>query len=275
MARDLRDMAIAITGASAGIGLELARQLAAQGARLALCARRVDRLREVAGELGGNPLTFQADVGRPEDCQAFVAAATRHLGRLDTLVCNAGYGIYKRVDETDADEARQMLDVNVLGTTECIRHAVPIMSSQIAVAGWRGQIVVVSSGAARRGTPFIGVYSGTKAAQLAIAEALRVELADSRIAVTTIHPTPTKSEFRQVAEKMGKYSLPSSSGFIKTQTATEVAAAIVRAIRRPRPEVWPWRLAGCVLGIGTLAPRLMDRLMYRYYDRVLRHNRLR
>ena len=74
---------------------------------------------------------------------------------------------------------------------------------------------------------------------------------------------------------MGKYSLPPSSGFIKTQTAQEVVAAMVRAVRRPCPEVWPWPMAGWLLSLGTLAPRWMDRLMYRYYDAVLRHNGLR
>jgi uncharacterized protein len=275
MARELRDMVVAITGASAGIGMELARQLSLAGAKLALAARREDRLQELNRELGGTHLVVRGDVASTTDCERLINQTITKFGRLDTLVCNAGYGIYKRVDETDAAEVRRMFDVDVVGTTECIRLALPHMQRQALQAGWRGQIMIVASAASRRGTPFIGVYSGAKAAQMAIAEALRVELSDMRIAVTSVHPTPTKTEFRQVAESLGKYRLPPSSNFIKTQTAPEVAAAMVRAIRRPRPEIWPWPVAGWLLSAGTLFPRWMDRLMYRYYDAVLRHNGMR
>ena len=225
MTRELADMVVVITGASAGIGMELARQLSAAGAKLVLAARREDRLRELNTALGGRHLVVRCDVANPEDCAGLIKAAVSHFGRIDTLVCNAGYGSYKRVDETDAAEVRKMLDVDVVGTTECIRHAVPVMQAQDLRSGWRGQIMIVASAASRRGTPFIGVYSGAKAAQMAIAEALRVELRDVQIAVTSVHPTPTKTEFRQVAESMGKYRLPPSSNFIKTQTAEQVARA--------------------------------------------------
>ena len=268
-------MVVVITGASAGIGLELARQLSAAGARLVLAARRQDRLLEINRELGGQHLVVQVDVASTADCQNLIDQSIARFGRIDTLVCNAGYGIYQRVDETNAQEVRRMMDVDVIGTTECIRLALPHLARQDKREGWRGQIMVVSSAAARRGTPFIGVYSGAKAAQLAIAEALRVELRDQHIAVTTVHPTPTKTEFRQVAESLGKYKLPPSSNSIKTQTAQQVARAMIRGICKPRPEVWPWWLAGRILGFGTLAPRMMDRLMYKYYDAVLRHNKLR
>lgn len=275
MRRQLQGMVVAITGASAGIGLELARQLSARGARLCLAARRDQRLEEINRELGGGHLVVRADVGRPEDCARIVDETVARFSRIDTLVCNAGYGIYKRVIETDAAETAQMMQVDVVGTTECIRRAVPQMLKQEVAGGYRGQVMVVSSAAARRGVPFIGVYSGAKAAQLAIAEALRVELRDDRIAVTTVHPTPTKTEFREVAEKLGEYKLPPSSDFIKTQTAQQVALAMLRAIEKPRPEVWPWRLAGLGLSAGTLVPRLMDRMMYKYFDGVMRFNGLR
>lgn len=268
-------MVVIITGASAGIGMELARQLSAAGAKLVLAARREDRLHGLNRELGGTHLVVGCDVANPADCERLIGRTIERFGRLDTLVCNAGYGSYQRVDETDAAEVRKMLDVDVVGTTECIRQAVPHMRKQGQVAGWRGQIMIVASAASRRGTPFIGVYSGAKAAQMAIAEALRVELSDERIAVTSVHPTPTKTEFRQVAESLGKYRLPPSSGFVKTQTVQQVAAVMVRAMRRPRPEVWPWPAAGWMLSAGTLFPRWMDRLMYRYYDAVLRFNGLR
>jgi uncharacterized protein len=275
MARKLEGMVVVITGASAGIGQELARYLGSRGASLVLAARRMDRLQELNRELGGRHLTVCADVARSEDCQSIIESTISHFGRLDTLVCNAGYGSYKLVEETDAAEVRRMLEVDVVGTTECIRFAVPHLRRQALRDGYRGQIMVVSSAAARRGTPFIGVYSGAKAAQLAIAEALRVELKEAQIAVTTVHPTPTTTEFRSVAQSMGKYQLPPSDRFTKTQTAQEVARIMADAIARPGREVWPRRLAGIVLGAGTLLPWAMDRMMYHYYRGVVRFNRLK
>lgn len=272
MSRNIRDMVVVITGASAGIGLALARELSHKGALLVLAARRLDILEKVNAELGGNHLVVRADVSQSDDCRSIIDAAISRFGRIDTLVCNAGYGVYTRVDETDAEQVRRMMDVDVIGTTECIRHAVPHLRKQKLRDGWRGQIMIVSSAAARRGTPFIGVYSGAKAAQLAIAEALRVELVDDRIAVTTVHPTPTKSEFGQVAENLGKYKLPPSEHFTITQTAAEVGRIMARAIARPRREVWPRPLARLILGIGTLLPGMMDWIMHRYYQGVVRYN---
>ena len=262
-----------ITGASAGIGRSLAVSLHSGGCRLALCARREDRLNELNASLGGGHLVICADVGVPDDCRRAVAETVKRFGRLDTLVCNAGYGIYKRVDETDADEVRRMFNIDVVGTTECIRHAVPIMTKQDLRDGWRGQIMIVSSAAARCGIPFLGIYSGAKAAQLAIAEAMRIELRDQRIAVTTVHPTPTATEFRQTAEGLGSYRLSPSEGFVKTQTAEQVAAKMVKAILRPKREVWPLSPARWMLGLGILIPVLRDRGLGKYYDAVIRFNR--
>src|SRR5687768_14543730 len=127
MKRDLRDMVVVITGASAGIGRTLAEQLAARGAKLALAARRVKKLEELNRALGGAHLTFRADVSIRDDCEALIAAAIDHFGRIDTLVCNAGYGSYKLVSDTSPDEVRRMFATNVFGTTDCIHAALPHM----------------------------------------------------------------------------------------------------------------------------------------------------
>lgn len=273
MPRTLQDMVVLITGASAGIGRSLAVALDSAGCRLALCARREDRLSELNASLGGRHLVICADVGVPDDCRRAVSDTVTRFGRLDTLVCNAGYGIYKLVAETEADEVRTMFNIDVVGTTECIRHAVPVMARQELRDGWRGQIMIVSSAAARCGTPFIGVYSGAKAAQLAIADAMRIELRDQQIAVTTVHPTPTKSEFRETAERLGNSRIPSLERFVKSQTAELVAANMVKAIARPAHEVWPLARARWMLGIAVLIPFLRDRALARYYDAVVQFNR--
>jgi short-subunit dehydrogenase len=266
-------MVTLITGASAGIGRALAVALAQRGCRLVLSARREARLQELNAALGGAHLVLPADVGKPEDCHRLVESAWAHFGRVDTLVLNAGYGIYKRVEETTPEDIRAMYEVDVIGTTECIRAAVPRLRAQSPRDSLAGQIVIVSSGAARCGAPFIGVYSGAKAAQLVIAEALRAELHGDRIAVTTVHPTPTRTEFRETAQTLGTHRLPPSDGFVHSQTADEVAAAMVAAIERPRSEVWPLARARWLLGLGAFWPGLKDRALRKYYDEVVRFNR--
>ena len=122
--------------------------------------------------------------------------------------------------------------------------------------------MIVSSAAGRRGLPYFGVYSATKAAQLSIAEAMRVELHPHAIAVTSVHPVMTKTEFGQIAEAGGDVKLPRSRAI--SQTVDHVAAAMVRAIQRPRPEVWPHQPTRFALALASLMPGLADLAMSRY-----------
>ena len=184
--RRVEGMVVVITGASAGIGRALAEGLSRRGAKLALAARRLERLEELNGGLGGGHLCVQTDVSRPEDCEDLVRRALDRFGRIDTLVCNAGYGVIRPVAKTSPEEMTQIFRTNVFGTADCVRAAVPVMAGREPRddSGWRGQIVIVSSAVARRGLPFFGAYSATKAAQLSLAEALRVELKPKGITVT-------------------------------------------------------------------------------------------
>jgi short-subunit dehydrogenase len=261
MTRDLRDMVVVITGASAGIGRTLAQQLAARGAKLVLAARRAEKLEALNRELGGDHLTLRADVASTADCEMIISRAMERFGRIDTLVCNAGYGAYRHVSETSPQQIREMFATNVFGTTDTIHAAIPHLLRQSVRDGWRGQVMIVSSAAARRGVPYLGPYAATKAAQLSIAEALRVEMRRHHIAVTSVHPIMTPTEFGQVAEA-GGVKLPRSRGM--TQTVDHVARTMVRAIQRPRPEVWPHAPTRFALAVASLLPRVTDRLMARF-----------
>jgi short-subunit dehydrogenase len=270
--RDLHGMIVAISGASAGIGEALARELARRGACLSLCARRLEKLEALNGELGGNHLIVRADVSTPKDCDAFIAQTLSRFGRIDTLVCNAGYGLYRLAAEFTSDEMRRIFATNVFGTTGLIRAAVPSMRKQPPREGWRGQIMIVSSAAARRGVPYLGPYSATKAAQLSIAEALRVELRPDRIAVTSVHPIMTSTDFGRVAETSGDVKLPRHV-IGAHQSVEHVVGDMLRAIRRPRPEVWPHELTRWGLIGAMMLPRLADRVMSRYRRQVAEFNR--
>jgi len=262
MARSLNGMVVIITGASAGIGQALARDLAGHGARLSLCARRIDRLEALNKELGGGHLTICADVSKEADCQRVVRDSVEHFGRIDTLVCNAGYGFLRKAADTTREQLEEIFRTNVLGTTDCISAAVPIMRRQEPRDGWRGQLMIVSSAVARRAIPFFGPYSATKAFQLSLAEALRVELRPKLIAVTSVHPIGTATEFGDVSAKLSGRRVQKIPGEI-IQTSEQVAVAMTRAIRHPRPEVWPFRLARLGLGLSALFPGLTDKVLGR------------
>jgi short-subunit dehydrogenase len=263
MRRVLDGMVVIITGASAGIGRALAEELSRRGARLVLAARRLDRLEELNRALGSRHLCVRTDVSRREECEALIAAAVQSFGRIDTLVCNAGYGILRPVAETSPEQMQDIFQANVFGTTDCVRAAVPHMLRQETGGRWRGQVMIVSSAVARRGIPYFGAYSATKAAQLALAEAMRVELRPQRIAVTSVHPIGTDTEFGDAAAiRAGGGRIGHIPGEVR-QSAEQVARKMVRAIERPVPEVWPFAPSRWALGLATLAPRLVDRVMAR------------
>ena len=263
-------MTVVITGASAGIGEALARTLAASGATLVLAARRRDKLEALNTQLGGRHVVVECDVAKQEDCRRLIETTVERLGRIDTLVANAGYGSYRLVDHTTPQQVRDMFATNVFGTTDCCAFAAEVMRRQEPRDGFRGQLMIVSSAAARRGVPYLGIYSGTKAAQLAIAEAMRVELKPQRIAVTSVHPVMTTTDFGRVAEAGGA-RLPRGGTFV-AQTVEHVAQRMAAAITRPTAEVWPHRASRLLLGFGTLMPRVIDRGLAGYRDKVEREN---
>lgn len=262
--RELAGMVVIITGASAGIGKVLAEQLALRGCKLALAARRVDRLHALIQSIGGDHLAIEADVSNHEACERIIAQTVDKFGRIDTLVCNAGYGVAKSVIDTTPEEMQKLFAANVFGTTDCIRAAVPIMAKQPQRDGYRGQIMIVSSAAARRGLPFFGPYAATKAAQLSLSEALRVELEPQKIAVTSVHPIGTNTDFFDTAQQLGTMQMgPPGSGEVR-QTASTVARKMIKGIEKPTAEVWPFRPSRWLLSFSTLTPRMTDRVMGKY-----------
>src|SRR5712692_5910025 len=142
---------VAITGASAGIGRATALRLARDGAALVVCARRADRLDELTKEIvkaGGDALPVVADVTRESDMQTLVARASERYGRLDVMLCNAGFGIAGTIDAVSADEMRRLMDVNYFGTYHAARAAMAVFRRQ-----QHGHVIVVSSIAGKRGVP--------------------------------------------------------------------------------------------------------------------------
>ena len=256
---DLHGAAVAVTGASAGIGRETALAFARAGARVAVCARRADRLRVLADEiaaLGSEALVAEVDVAREDQVRAFVEATVARFGRLDVLVNNAGYGVKGRVEETPAEDYLRLMEVNYLGTVYGCRAAIPVMRRQ-----GRGVIVNVSSIVGKRSLPGGGAYAATKAAQVSLTESLRVELAGSGVFACSVHPIGTATEFAEVADRASPGRKGGALG--PQQTAAAVALAIVGCARRPRPEVYPYVLSRPLVWANALFPGLVDRVAAR------------
>jgi NADP-dependent 3-hydroxy acid dehydrogenase YdfG len=224
--RDLTGSVVAITGATAGIGAAAANQLVEAGAKVVLGGRREERLDEAVARLGAeNAIGVTMDVRSPADCARLVDAAISTFGRLDTVVPNAGIGLYGDIlDHSDA-EVERMMHTNYDGTVWAIRAAVPAM---LETAGG-GDIVIVSSVAGLRGGGDEAVYAGTKFAQVGLAGALDRELRAKGIRVTAICPAGTATEFA-----IGTGRVDNDPRFADWLTADDVAHAIVTVLQQPR-----------------------------------------
>lgn len=184
---------VLITGASAGLGVEFARQLSDQGARLVLVARRKDRLDSLVAELG-NARAITLDLSEPSAADRLMADLDQHGEQVDLLVNNAGFGLVGRVADQDCARLRQMIDLNCGVPTELSRAVIPAMLERR-----RGGILNVASTAGFQPTPQFAVYAATKAYVLSFSEALHEEVRDKGIHVTCLCPGPTATEFGHVA----------------------------------------------------------------------------
>jgi short-subunit dehydrogenase len=182
-----------VTGASAGLGVEFARQLSKRGHRLVLAARRKDRLDQLAKELG-NARAVAIDLSKAGAAAKLMADIEANGETVDLLVNNAGFGLIGRFAELDAKRERQMIDLNVATLTDLCRAAAPAMIKRKS-----GGIINVASTAAFQPGPKMAVYFATKAFVLSLSEALHEELKPHGVRVTCLCPGPTRTEFGDVA----------------------------------------------------------------------------
>jgi short-subunit dehydrogenase len=256
---DLSGRVAAITGASSGIGLAVARHLAREGIAVVLGARRAARLddavREIRGS-GGSAEAVVADVTSEGDVQRLVQHALATFGNLDIMICNAGFGYYGTVEETPTPIMQRMMDVNFMGTFYGARAALPHFRAR-----GRGHLIIVSSIVGQRGIALMSGYSATKAAQVGFAESLRTEFSGTGISVSVVLPVSTETEFRSAMQRDYGYSV---SGLGPKQSVEHVASAIVDCVRKPRPEVYPHRASRALAVANAVAPGFTDKVVRKY-----------
>ncbi|HVU30165.1 MAG TPA: SDR family oxidoreductase [Sphingomicrobium sp.] len=182
-----------VTGASAGLGVEFARQLSKRGHSLVLVARRKERIEELASELG-NARAVAMDLSKSNAASSLFADIEDNGERIDLLVNNAGFGLIGRFAELDARRQREMIDLNVGTLTDLCRLVAPRM-----IERGSGAILNVASTAAFQPGPKMAVYFATKAFVLSLTEALHEELKPHGVKVTCLCPGPTRTEFGEVA----------------------------------------------------------------------------
>ena len=246
---------VLVTGASRGIGEAIARAFAARGAGVGLVARHREPLEELAGRLPGNGhVVLEGDVSDADS----IAGAIAEFGDVDVLVANAGISHYRPFAELPLDEARQMNDVNWLGTIYTVHAALPRM-----IERGRGQIVVISSGGGVRGFPHAAVYNGTKAALRGFAEALRHELHGTGVSVTTVYPgeIATSLHDHEMDHMPDWYRLDSRS------PAGPLGEQVLEAVEKDQRELFYPSTVRMLRVVNGISPRLGDVVLRRILGR--------
>lgn len=264
-----RENVAIITGASSGIGRELALQLAGQGAWLALAARHEADLKEVAaccrerGGRGGRALVVPTDVSVNHQCRDLIDATVSEYGRIDTLINNAGISMWSRFDELETLEFFDtIMRVNYLGAVYCTYWALPHLKET------KGRIVGVSSLTGRTGVPTRSGYAASKHAMAGFFDSLRIELIDSGVTVTMIYPDFVATEARKRAfGPDGKPMGDSPVHEAEIMTAEECARQIIKAMGRRKRELIMSARGRIGQWIKLIAPGLIDRIARRAIER--------
>ncbi len=246
-----KETTVLITGASSGIGAELARELAARGHGVTLVARRADRLEELAGELesayGTSAAVIPCDLADPDARAALMDGLLAEGPALAGLCNNAGFGMNGLVRENDADRERQMVELNIDALHDLTLRALPGM-----VERGTGAILNVASTAAFQPLPYFATYGATKAFVLSFTEGLSHELGGTGVSATALCPGPVKTEFAAVAGSAGFEDAMPSFAFVE---ARDVARAAVEGMVKGSRTVIPGKANWVQAQAGRISPR--------------------
>jgi uncharacterized protein len=260
---DLAGCCALITGASAGIGREFARQLAGRAGSLVLVARRLERLEELRDELTKKDPNLNVhcravDLSQANEVEELCAWLERDKIAVDFLINNAGLGDYGSFATAEPQRVREMLAVNIVGLTTLTRALLPGM-----IQKKRGAILNVSSSAGFLPIAGFAVYAATKAYVTSFSEAIRAELHCTGVTVTSLCPGPLDTEFNQVARRNPAKREKSSPGFTHV-SVEDVVRAGLQAIESDKPLVIPGLIMKIAMLLVRLTPMPLLRLASRF-----------
>ena len=275
MAAELLGKRVFITGASSGIGAALAREFASCGARVALAARRFDRLHALAEELkskGVDALALQCDVTDRASIDDAVARAAEAWGGLDIAVANAGFGVSAPMARLTTEDYRRQFGTNVFGVIDTIYAVLPHLQAA------KGRLVLVSSVLGRVGSPGTSAYCASKFAVTGLAESIAYELAEAGVGVTIVTPGLIASEFRSI-DNAGQYHAdaqdPAPAWLV--MPTDRAARIVVRAVARGAFEVILTRHGKLAVALNRHFPRtfrwVLGRLVRGRMDKIEQRKR--
>jgi NADP-dependent 3-hydroxy acid dehydrogenase YdfG len=224
-----------VTGASSGIGEATAVALAQRGARVALAARRKDRLQQVAERLGDSALVIEADVSDAEQAGAAVQQTVDELGRLDILINNAGVMLLGPVQDAPLEEWERMIDVNVNGLLYCAHAALPHLIGATEDGPRQvADMVNLSSVAGRVARRGSGVYNLTKFGVGAFSEALRQEVAGRHVRISVVEPGIVDTELQSHNRPEVQETIRQRFADVERLHSEDIAESIAFVVTRPR-----------------------------------------
>jgi hypothetical protein len=253
----LKDKVVLLTGASSGIGWATAQELARHGAKLALGARRADKLSELSKLLKTESFLVPMDVSDIKQGRQAIKAVVKTFGRLDILINNADITETKRFHEQDFHAVEKIMQTNFFGAAALIHEAIPVMLKQK-----EGHIVNVASIAGLIGMPYMAAYAASKFALVGLTDSLRREHYKTGVRLTCVCPgsvdTPMVAADLQ-DEGLGRLARP--------KTAEQMAKKIVHCCVNPRPRLIYGDVPGAMVHFAHWAPRLADWILHHTYSR--------
>jgi short-subunit dehydrogenase len=255
MARELPRRAL-ITGATAGIGRATAELFAREGVEVGILAERPAEVEETVAALlaaGGRAFPIHANLLRPEEVTGLIDRLEGEGRGLDLLVNNAGIGLQADVLDTGEEDFRRVFQINFFSMAVLSRDALRHMASR-----GRGQIINVSSAAARRGLPGMAAYAASKAAMHGFSQSLRIEAAQLGVTVCEVLPMSVRTRFFE--EATNRAARPYRPGW-RTETPESLARRILRLVRRPVPELYSPGISRVVFALDALDPRPLDAII--------------
>jgi uncharacterized protein len=247
---------IVITGASAGVGEKIAYEVAKRGATPILLARSEEKLKEIASDIQSNYQVpcyyYRLDVSDLTAVQSVFTHLFHELKTVDVLVNNAGFGVFRNVEDIDLAEMKKMFEVNVFGLIACSKIALSHMAERKT-----GHIINIASQAGKIATPKSSVYAATKHAVLGFTNSLRMEAAQSGVYVTAVNPGPMKTNFFDIADASGNYVKNVERYMLD---AEEVARRVVDIMLTPTREVNLPRWMNIGSKLYQLFPSLVEKV---------------
>lgn len=255
---NLKNKVIFITGASTGVGLELAKRLAQQEAKIILTARNEEKLQKAKLTTGISD-SYLLDVTSESQINETVEKVIKKYGRIDFLINNAGFGIFKEVVEMNIEEVIEMMDVNYFGIVRCTKAVLPHMIDRN-----EGHIINIASVAGKIATAKAAAYSASKSAVIGFSNGLRAELANSSINISVINPGPIDTPFFNRADPSGKYVENVKWFMLKPE---EVVDQVIKVMKNKKAELTLPYLANIGVMLNQLFPVLFNEIIGKHLNK--------